>query len=645
MDPPEAPPSPHTPPKQKGIPGAPLRPRPRRVPANNCHLSFNIHESPGSLDKLPPLSSPSTNPSEVKPGAMLPPPPRRHRREGRYQEMLDDEKPRKAQQERDAYFNEHLPHVQLVSRRLQSHLEIFHPEVWPTPPLPDSEAEGNDYLVNINTKRVQDALDDCKDYAFKMDRESGRGQFLDEAIRRSIHPQRATAQAGRRVANATASRDEDEVIENPISEPRNAHFNYTPTPPQAKKNKNKKRKRTKKEDPNETDNVMNSGLPHAYTDVLPGESNQGQTPVNYDGDEILSDYSSIPPCERPGVSPAPSQSLASGTSAQHDVNDAEAIAPVQNASMTSPAEPEANASTISMPHGEDFDAPPNSDEEAIPSATHIQPSEHGPTQSEIDLYNEHLPAIHTAWVADGNDSTQSHKDRRWANAMTGIDFQPDYDSDGDSIGMDEWNRRYGSEEEEENDDDDDDDDDQNNHLNALMVLSDRAAPSGDICASSENQDVRNEDFHGETQGKGKGKERAHSPTFEEKLPNVPQSQGMDFLKYAKAEFKVKVRTRNPTVPQPQNMPGTLTEALCNWHHLQSSHILTLTLEDVSVSMLNPKFDRCVLLQHFEVGLDGVEAIIRGQAIVSETVAVKAEREERLQKLGTLGLQLADTQPR
>ena len=107
--------------------------------------------------------------------------------------MPDDENPRKAQQERDAHFNERLPHVQLVSRRLQSHLEIFHPEVWPTPRLPDSEAEGNDYLVEINTKRVEDARDDCKDYAFKMDGESSRGQFLDEATRRSIHPQRATA--------------------------------------------------------------------------------------------------------------------------------------------------------------------------------------------------------------------------------------------------------------------------------------------------------------------------------------------------------------------------------------------------------------------------------------------------------------------
>lgn len=109
---------------------------------------------------------------------------------------------------------------------------------------------------------------------------------------------------------------------------------------------------------------------------------------------------------------------------------------------------------------------------------------------------------------------------------------------------------------------------------------------------------------------------------------------MDFLKYTKEEFKVKVRTRNPTVPQPQNMPGSLMEALCNWHHLQSSPILTLTLEDVSVSMLNSKVDRCVLLQHFEVGLDGAEAIIRGQVIVPETVAVKAECRERLQKLGT-----------
>ena len=98
MNPPEAPHSPHTPPKQKGIPGAPIRPRPRRVPACNCDLSFKIHELPRSLDKLPQLSGPSTNPSEVKPRAMPPPPPRRHRRKGQYQEMLDDGNPRKTQQ-------------------------------------------------------------------------------------------------------------------------------------------------------------------------------------------------------------------------------------------------------------------------------------------------------------------------------------------------------------------------------------------------------------------------------------------------------------------------------------------------------------------------------------------------------------------
>lgn len=145
--------------------------------------------------------------SEVKPRAMPPPPPRGHRRKCQYQEMLDDGNPRKTQQERDAHFIERLPHVQLVSRGLQSHLEIFDPAVWPTPRLPDSEAEGNDYLVEINTKRVQDALDDCKDYAFKMDRDSSKGHFLDEAMRQSIHPQQAIVQAGGRAANATASRN------------------------------------------------------------------------------------------------------------------------------------------------------------------------------------------------------------------------------------------------------------------------------------------------------------------------------------------------------------------------------------------------------------------------------------------------------
>ncbi|KAL2042545.1 hypothetical protein N7G274_005039 [Stereocaulon virgatum] len=620
MDPPKVPPSPHTPPKQKGIPGAPvMAPPPRHALPRNCDLSVNLNTLPRSFDQLPPLSSPYAKPSEVKPGTMQPPPPPRHRREGQYQEMVDAENARKAQEERDAHFMERLPHVQLLSRRLQSHLEINDPTVWPTPRVPDSEAEGNECFLERNTKLLQDALDDCNDYAFKMDRESKKGQVLDRVMKERLFPQQARAQAGCGAANAAvnveAPHNEDEVDESQITcEAKNTHFIYKPTLSRAKKNKKKKKNRNTRNDADDTTDMISDDSPHAHKDALPNVSDQGQTKVDaldHDGDETMPDQSSKPPSECSGDDPtAPSQGLVASPSARYNPHDAKAVAPAHTTSKVSPAQLEGNASVTSMPHSSDFGAPPNSDELAIPSETHIQPSEQGATQSEIDLYNAHSGEIFNLWVEDGNDSTQSHKDRRWANAMTGIDFQPGYDSDGNTIGMREWNRRCRSSDEEDDEEEEKEDED---HVNDPGASS--ASPDG-------------------IQSKGKGKERAHSPTFKEKLAELPQSQGMDYLNHTKESVVYKVRTRTPLVPQPQNMPGTLTQALCHWYNLTASPLLTLTLEDVGVSMRNPKTTRCVLLQHFEIGLDGVEAIIRGQVIVPETAAVKAEREGRLQKLGT-----------
>ena len=621
MDPPKAPPSPHTPPKQKGIPGAQvMAPPPRRVPPRNCDLSVNLNTLPRSLDQLPPLSSLSAKLSEVKPGTMQPPPPPRHRRESQYQEMVDAENARKAQNERDSHFMERLPHIQLLSRRLQSHLEINDPTAWPTPRVPDSEEEGNECFLERNTKLLQDALDDCNDYAFKMDRESRKGQLLDRVMKERLFPQQARAQASRGAANAAANvaapHDEDEVDESPIiCEAKNTHFIYTPTLSQAKKNKDKKKKnRNARNDADDTTDIISNDSPHAHSDASRDGSLQGQTRVDaldHDGDERMPDQSSITPSECSGDDSAtPSQGLVAGPSARYDPHDAEAVAPAHTASKVSPAQLGANASVMSMPHSSDIGAPPNSDELAIPPETHIQPSEQGRTQSEIALYSAHTAEMFNLWVEDGNDSTQSHKDRRWANAMTGIDFQPGYDSDGNTISMRDWNRRYGSGDEEDDEEEEKEDEDHVNDPDTSM-----ASPDG-------------------TQSKGKGKERAHSPTFKEKLAELPQSQGMDYLNHTKEYVVYKIRTRTPPVPQPQNMPGTLTEALCHWYNLTASPLLTLTLEDVGVSMRNPKTTRCVLLQHFEVGLDGVEAIIRGQVMVPETAAVKAEREGRLQKLGT-----------
>ena len=100
------------------------------------------------------------------------------------------------------------------------------------------------------------------------------------------------------------------------------------------------------------------------------------------------------------------------------------------------------------------------------------------------------------------------------------------------------------------------------------------------------------------------------------------------------ETQPKAKERNPPVPQPQNMPNTLTEAICNYMPLEAKPILTLTLERVDSPVPSPTDQRCILLKHFEVGLDGVEGLCQGTAKIPENSEVTAERERRVGKIGT-----------
>ncbi len=135
----------------------------------------------------------------------------------------------------------------------------------------------------------------------------------------------------------------------------------------------------------------------------------------------------------------------------------------------------------------------------------------------------------------------------------------------------------------------------------------------------------------ETPAEGIRPKRVHSHSFQEQLDKIPRSEGSDDLNYTGANLPLNGKT--PVVPNPQDMPGTLTEALCNWHRFLPTPILTLTLDDITTSIANPHQKMCVLLHHFEVGLDGVEAIIKGHVQIPETIERKEQREERLQKLG------------
>ncbi len=98
--------------------------------------------------------------------------------------------------------------------------------------------------------------------------------------------------------------------------------------------------------------------------------------------------------------------------------------------------------------------------------------------------------------------------------------------------------------------------------------------------------------------------------------------------------KPKTKERNPPVPQPEMMPNTLTEAICSYIPLEAKSILALTLERIDAPIPAPTDQRCILLKHFEIGLDGVEGLCQGTARIPETPEVTAERERRVGKIGT-----------
>ena len=92
----------------------------------------------------------------------------------------------------------------------------------------------------------------------------------------------------------------------------------------------------------------------------------------------------------------------------------------------------------------------------------------------------------------------------------------------------------------------------------------------------------------------------------------------------------------PRFPDPQSMSGSFTDTICQYMDFTVKPILALTLKDVTPLMHLPSTERCVLLRHFEVGLDGVKALIAGEVVIPESnFWTKNVREDRLGRLGSL----------
>lgn len=86
-------------------------------------------------------------------------------------------------------------------------------------------------------------------------------------------------------------------------------------------------------------------------------------------------------------------------------------------------------------------------------------------------------------------------------------------------------------------------------------------------------------------------------------------------------------------PNPLDMPGSFTAAVCGYPNFQVIPLLSLTLKDVVPPMHTPTAQRCILLRHFEIGLDEVEGIVTGEVDIPESLYWTRMREERLGKLG------------
>lgn len=103
-------------------------------------------------------------------------------------------------------------------------------------------------------------------------------------------------------------------------------------------------------------------------------------------------------------------------------------------------------------------------------------------------------------------------------------------------------------------------------------------------------------------------------------------------KKALAQYIVSSPQR--AVPDPLSMPGTFTNAICHQKEFLVVPILALTMMDITPTLHAPTAQRCVLLSHLEVGLDGVEALCQGCVTIDEsTYWRESVREPRIGRLG------------
>ena len=543
------------------------------------------------------------------------------------QEMADTANPQQAEEDRAQLLMDRLPHVQAASRRLQCQLEIHGDETWPLPPLPDDR---NPFILETNAMKIRAALENCADFAVMRGRESGKLDFLDVVVR---FREKRVVMPAEQVPKIKLTSFEDE------------------------------KKASEAEASSAIARMMDEGLQEQLKE-LEDEGMSGKVGDNFTHD-TADQNPEVPSTEKSlfhsaGPSPANTAAQTSEGSIMAASGDESLPETSQGSSSVDTAERERREEWEELTRDPHF----------IGIGPYGVPEYDGPG---------------TPDSADRSDATGGTPEWVYRENATP---DPHYDREGNSI---PYNTSTASNNDQETGTSTHETGSSNaafQHLPAAL-----APPSRELRALSVHdsevggtQSMMDDGMvvpNAKDKGKGretspgvgetisdgpaansKGKDKAASSTLGDNSLYASQDQpkeqavpkhlgnayackerhgktGREMLDVAASLrnhsltfVQSKVKERNPPVPRPENMPNTLTEAICSYIPLEAKSILTLTLERVDSPVPSPTDQRCILLKHFEVGLDGVEGLCQGTAKIPETPEVTAERERRVGKLGT-----------
>ena len=561
--------------------------------------------------------------------------------------MADVENPQQAEEGHAKVFMDRLPIVQAVSRRFQGHLGMYGDTAWPLPPLPENS---NVFILETNAMKIRAALEDCSAFAVTTDRESGKSEYLDVKVK---YCEKRVVIPAARAPTITSFEDE--------------------------------KKASKAEASDTVAQMMEEGLQEGLKE-LEDEGKSGKVGEAFTFD--IADYNAEAPStpkslfHSVGSTPANNSSqnsqgsnIAAGENEELDPASQEVIAAGEDEELD-PASQEVRSENTaeqerrerweeltSDPHfvgigpaGPEYDAPATPDpddgsddnggtpewvydENATPDPHYDREGNEIPYSIEGSLMSFSASASGSddqdmrtsTHETDSAGAASQHSSDALSSPSQALSTLVVYDSE---VGVTQ------------------------SMIDAVMAVP-RAQDKGKSRETSPSIAETMSDSSEENDG---GKEKETSSNFNEQVKNKqwilrhihdarenarqgclgePMGLGREKLDVAGSLHnhsltfvQSKGRRLNPPVPQPDKMPDTLTAAICSYVPLEAKPILTLTLERVDSPIRSPTQHRCVLLEHFEVGLDGVEGLCQGTAKIPETPEVAAERERRVGKIGT-----------